>query len=147
MLPPVIVLLRASVVVTEPLSVVPSVTLPALFCSSVVPVPVLWVVLAVPLMPVLDEFELDEFDPVVPVWLLVVVPAEPLLVVPDVTVPALFCSSVVPDPVVPVLVPVVDWLPVELVVVCAAADPAMSRTVANVASAFFIGVELISFYT
>ena len=70
-----------------------------------------------------------------------------MLVVPDVTVPALFCSSVVPDPVVPVLVPVVVWLLVELVVVCAAADPAMSRTVANVASAFFIDVELISFYT
>ena len=41
-LPPVIVLLRASVVVVaEPLSVVPALTLPALFCSSVVPVPVL----------------------------------------------------------------------------------------------------------
>ncbi|GAB3639512.1 hypothetical protein GCM10027423_01480 [Spirosoma arcticum] len=55
-------------------------------------------------MPVLDEFELDKLDPVVPVWLFVVVPAEPLLVVPDVTVPALFCSSVVPAPVEPVVV-------------------------------------------
>ena len=138
------VLLRASVVVViEPLSVVPDVTLPALFCSSVVPVPVVWLVLDAPLTPVLDGVVLDVFEPFA-----LVVPSEPLLVVPDVTSPLLFFSNVVPAPVVPVVVVVVDRLPVEFVVLCwAETDPATSRTAAKVASAFFIGVELVSYIT
>lgn len=99
--PPVRVLLRASVVVVMAPFVVASVVEPALFCSSVVPVPTASRVLAVPLIPELDAFE--RFALVVEPLLLV--RTDPLSVVPEVTVPALFCSSVVPvvlDPVVPV---------------------------------------------
>lgn len=95
------VLLRASVVVVvaAPSFTAPAVTVPALFCSSVLFSPadalvplrglVLWFGLAALVVPVFSE----------------------LLAFPDVTEPALFCSRFVPLPIVPVLVVLAAWLP------------------------------------
>jgi len=113
------VLLRASVVVVVgPLA---DVTVAALFCSKVLFSPD--VAVAPLLVFVLAELGGVEL-------------AEPLVAAPVVTLPALFCSSVVP---VPAFVEVPDdWVAVELVRCWARAAPVINQAQAKVASICFI---------